>query len=107
MIKVNNPYSIELKSESGKPYINAAHAIMAASAMMMYFANEGFLVSSHLDKETSSFEITVHFDTNRYPKNPNGYTFSYYTLTSHQTTRGNVQGYVRCKTFHFCVQRYQ
>ena len=105
MKRTDNAFSIELESEHGQEYINDFAAISAATMLQMNFAMEGFLCVSHLNKENGCFEVTVHFDLHHIPTLPQGYTCTYYTITSHTHCIGNTPCYVRCKTFYFRVKR--
>lgn len=103
MKRVNNPYAIEMVSERGREFLNDARAIYAATAIQTYFTLNGYLTSSYLDKETKTYEVTVHFDLGHYPSNPKGYHYSDYAVTSSRHYRYERIARVRCKTYKFRV----
>lgn len=57
----------------GGKFINDAMAIIAATEVAMYFANQGYLTSSYLCKRTRSYEVTIHRDVEETIVLPRGY----------------------------------
>lgn len=46
-------------------------------------------------------ELDVHFDMNTYPKNPQGYLFTSYRVSSHEYYRNGKIERVRVKSYSF------
>lgn len=84
MKKTRNANGITIECDSRGRYINASQAIMAAQMMQMNMALQGYLVTSHIDTETGTVEITVHFSDKPYPKTLDGYTYTKKRITSHE-----------------------
>ena len=105
MKRTNNEFCIELKSEKSVTFINDTAAIMAANMMAMYFASEGFLTTTYMNKANGSYEVCVHFDMWHTPTLPQGYLYTSYSITSHDYSKNGLNSRIRCKTYRFSVKR--
>lgn len=96
---------IYIESEKEQKYISASAAIMAAQYTELYFAMEGYLVSSTYNLENNKVEVTVHFESKPYPKIYNGAKPTKKTITSHQYWQEFTKSMVRVRcmdlTFEF------
>ena len=105
MKRTNNEFTLELKSEKSVMFNNDMAAIMACNMMALYFASEGFLTTTYMNKENGSYEVCIHFDFKHTPTLPKGYAYSSYDITSHEYYSDGEQHRVRCKTYYFKVKR--
>ena len=101
MKRINNPFAIELVSDRQQKYINDASAILAANALAFLIASQGFLTCTRFDKDNKSFEVCVHFDFQHIPIVPHGYSYTWRSITSSQSSYRNSR--VRCITYYFEV----
>lgn len=63
----------ETKKYLDGKFVNDAMAIMAANAVAMYFATQGYLTSSYFSKRTRSYEVIIHRDVEETIVLPRGY----------------------------------
>lgn len=68
----------------GKPFINAANAIMAMQGAQMHFALAGYLTTSSIYLEHDRVSLTIHFSDKPFPRLPIGYKFSSMAICSHE-----------------------
>ena len=101
MKRTSNPFAIELVSDRQEKFINDASAMLAANALSYVIASQGFLTCTRLDRENKSFEVCVHFDFQHIPVVPHGYSYTWRSITSSQSSYRNSR--VRCITYHFEV----
>lgn len=104
MKRTDNHFQLELISERGMEFINDFAAIAAATQLQMYFAMQGYMVTSHINGENGSYEITIHFSGKHYPSHPQGYNYSEYSLTSQEAWIGKAMKRIRCKSYYFRVK---
>lgn len=83
MKKENYNGIITLWSDEKDIFINSMTAIMAASQMQMYFAMQGYLVTSSMNSDNNAISVTVHFEMSKPPKDPHGYLYTRKEITSH------------------------
>lgn len=103
MKKTRNANGITIECESRGKFINASQAIMAAQMMQMNMALQGYLVTSHIDTENGSVEVTIHFSDKPYPKTLDGYTYTKKTIMSHEyySPYEKAPSRVRCIEYRF------
>ena len=51
-------------------FVSSAMAIMAATMLAQYYANQGYLVTLYLCTEVSAFQLSVHYDGMPCPEFP-------------------------------------
>lgn len=83
--RIRDSSMIKIKKDGGVIYHNIASALRAFQALQFYFAQCGFLVTSHinLSNDIRSIYLTVHFDAGTYPSTPMWLTFSRKEIGSH------------------------
>lgn len=72
-----------IRSARGEKFLNDSCALMALTAMQMYFAQCGLLCVSHVCLPNHSVQLTVHFSDEPLPVLPSGYGFTVRELSSH------------------------
>ena len=72
-----------VRSARGEKFLNDSCALMALTAMQMYFAQCGLLCVSHVCLPNRSIQLTVHFSDEPLPILPAGYGFTVRELSSH------------------------
>ena len=105
MKRTDNKFAIELESEKSVNFKTDIEAIMACNMMALHFANEGFLTTTSLNKESGRYEVCVHFEMEHTPTLPQGYLYTSYNITSHEYYSYGQITRVRCKTYRFSVNR--
>lgn len=90
-----------MKKEMAGEYINAFNAVAALQACQMYFAMKGYLVTSRIDLETQTCELTVHFSEKSIPQLPAGYSCSSYQTESHEYYSEALKSVRRVRTKDF------
>ena len=101
MKRISNPYAIELVSDRQEKYINDFSAISAANVLAFAMASQGFLTCTSFDPSNKTFEVCVHFDFQHIPVVPAGYSYTWRSITSSQSSYRDDR--VRCITYHFDV----
>ena len=99
MKRTSNPYAIELVSDRQEKYINDFNAMAAANALAFAIASQGFLTCTRFDRGNKTFEVCVHFDLQHIPVVPHGYSFTWRSITSSQSSYRDSR--VRCITYFF------
>lgn len=89
--------------KNGEKFNNKFAALNAFAYFQFHFIQRGHLVSSHVDLEVGTIELTVHFDYSNPPTMPKGYNYSRKEITSHTyySDTENKLIYVRCLTLRF------
>lgn len=101
MKRTSNPFAIELVSDWKEKYINDFSAISAANTLAFAMATQGFLTTTRFDRDNKCFEVCVHFDFQHIPVVPHGYSYTWRSITSSQSSYSGNR--VRCITYHFNV----
>lgn len=103
MKKTINANGITIENESQSKFINASAAIMAAQMLQMNMVLQGYLVTSHMDTENGTIEVTVHFSDKPFPKILDGYKYTKKIITSHEyySTYNKKSNRVRCVEYIF------
>ena len=70
-----------LSEDKGK-FFNFMAAVMALNAVQMFYASQGFSVSSSIYEETKHVEVRIHFDSFNMPTLPACYHYSRREITS-------------------------
>lgn len=84
-MSIKNSYNgmHSVRSARGDKFLNASCALMALTAMQMYFAQCGLLCVSHVSIPNGSINLTVHFSDEPLPILPAGYGFTVREISSH------------------------
>lgn len=89
-----------LSKDYGKFY-NFMAAVMAMNAVQIFYASQGFSVSSNIYEPTKHVEVRIHFDSFTFPILPAGYIFSRREITSQSFTGYGAQPGERCRVASF------
>ena len=101
MKRISNPYAIELVSDRQEKYINEFSAISAANALAFAMVTQGFLTCTSFDPLNKRYEVCVYFDFEHIPVVPHGYSYTWRSITSSQSSYSGKR--IRCITYHFDV----
>lgn len=77
-------------------------AIMAATMLAQYYANQGYLVSAYLCTEVSTFQLSVHYDDMPCPEFPEFLNPSSFEDKSHSDGNG---GRIKVRRMYFEVAK--
>lgn len=79
---VNTCGTLCVLSEDKAKFYNFMAAIMAMQVVQMFYASQGFSVSSSIYEGTKFVEVRIHFDSFTIPTLPAGYPYSRREITS-------------------------
>ena len=101
--RIRDSSMIKIKKDGGITYINVASALRAFQALQFYFAQCGFLVTSHinLSNDVRSIDLTVHFDAGTYPSVAEWLTFSRKEIGSHSYYSDYLKQSIQVRTIDF------
>ena len=99
---INSCGTLCVSSEEKGKFFNFMAAIMAMQVVQMFYASQGFSVSSSIYENTKHVEIRIHFDSFCFPSLPACYHYTKRVITSQPYTGYNAKPGERCRVVSFC-----
>jgi len=92
-----------VSSEKNGKFINFMTAVMACTAVQMFYASMGFSTHTDIYRESKRIEVRVHIDSYVMPALPGPYLFSHREITSFPYTSSWAKPgeRVRVVTYYF------